>query len=75
MWFLIGEGSKFEIQVHKEKPVASPLVPGGLEIPIKVSGTWVSLKHFQLERGAKVKEVKYPTTGSMLMTQRIFYKG
>ena len=52
--------------------MASPLVPGGLEIPIKVSGTWVSLKHFQLERGAKVKEVKYPKTGSMLMTQRIF---
>ena len=38
--FSIGEGAKFEAEVHKEKPMASPLVQGGLEIPIKVSVTW-----------------------------------
>ena len=43
IWFTIGEGfywfSKFEAKVHKEKPIVSPLVQGGLENPIKVSFT------------------------------------
>ena len=26
LWFSIGEGAKFEAEVHKEKPMASPLV-------------------------------------------------
>ena len=55
--------------------MASPLVPGGLEIPIKVSGTWVSLKHFQLERGAKVKEVKYPRTGEYVDDSKNILQG
>ena len=39
IWFSISEGVKFEAKVHKEKSVASPLVQGGLEFPIKVSVT------------------------------------
>ena len=40
IWFSVGEGTKFEVKVHKEKPMASPLAQGRLEIPIKVSITW-----------------------------------
>ena len=44
IWFSIGEGAKFE-PVRKEKPMASPLVQGGLKIPIKVSVTWDELEN------------------------------
>ena len=40
LWFSIREGPKFEADVHKEKPVASPLVQGQWEVLIKVSVTW-----------------------------------
>ena len=39
IWFSIGDGAKFEAEVHEEKPMASPLIQGGLEIPIQVSVT------------------------------------
>ena len=42
--------------------MASPLVQGGLEIPIKVSVTWDEPKKLSI-LVAKVKEVKYPLTG------------
>ena len=29
IWFSIREGAKFAAEVHKEKPMASPLVQGG----------------------------------------------
>ena len=38
IWFSIGEEAKFEAEIHKEKPMASSLVQGELEIPIKVTG-------------------------------------
>ena len=44
IWFSIGEGARFE-PVRKEKPMASPLVQGGLKIPIKVSVTWDELEN------------------------------
>ena len=62
IWFSIGEGAKFEAEVHKEKPMASPLVQGGLEIPIKVSVTWNEPEILSI-LVAKVKEVEYPLTG------------
>ena len=55
IWFSIGEGPKFEAEVHKEIPIASSLVQGDLEIPLKVSVMW--------DEVAKVKEVEYPLTG------------
>ena len=58
IWFFIEEGAK----VHQKKPMASPLVQGGLEIPIKVSVTWDELKRLSI-LVAKFKEVKYPLTG------------
>ena len=39
IWFSVREGAKFEDEVHKEKPMASSLVQGRLEIPLKVSVT------------------------------------
>ena len=62
IWFFIGEGAKVEAEVHQKKPMASPLVQGGLEIPIKVSVTWDEPKKLSI-LVAKVKEVKYPLTG------------
>ena len=61
-WFYIWQGAKFAAEVHKEKPMASPLVQGGLEIPIKVSVTWDEPEKLSI-LVAKVKEVKYPLTG------------
>ena len=61
IWFSIREGPKFEAEVHKEKPMASPLVQGGLEIPIKVSVTWDEPEKLSI-LVAKVKEVEYPMT-------------
>ena len=55
IWFSIGEGPKFEAEVYKEIPIASSLVQGDLEIPLKVSVMW--------DEVAKVKEVEYPLTG------------
>ena len=60
--FSIGEGAKFEAEVHKEKPMASPLVQGELEIPIKVSVRWDEPGKLSI-LVAKVKEVEYPLTG------------
>ena len=62
IWFSIGEGAKFEAEVHKEKPMASPLVRGELEIPIKVSVRWDEPGKLSI-LVAKVKEVEYPLTG------------
>ena len=61
IWFSIGERAKFEAEVLKEKPMASPLVQGGLEIPIKVSVTWDEPEKLSVSV-AKVKEVEYPLT-------------
>ena len=60
IWFSIREGAKFEAEVQKEKPMASPLVQGGLEISIKV--TWDEPEKLSV-LVAKVKEVEYPLTG------------
>ena len=57
----MGEGAKFEAEVHKEKPMASPLVQGELEIPVKVSVTWDEPEKLSI-LAAKVKEVEYPLT-------------
>ena len=42
--------------------MASPLVQGGLEIPVKVSVTWDEPEKLSV-LVAKVKEVEYPLTG------------
>ena len=53
---------KFEAEVYKEKLVASPLVQGGLAIPIKISVTGEEPKKLS-SLVAKVKEVEYFLTG------------
>ena len=60
--FSIGEGAKFEAEVHKEKPMTSRSVQGGLEIPIKVSVMWDEPEKLSI-LVAEVKEVEYPMTG------------
>ena len=37
--YSILEGPKYEVEFFKKKPIDSPLLQGGLEIPIKVSVT------------------------------------
>ena len=60
--FLLGGGIKLEAEYDKVKPMASPLVQGGFEIPIKVSVTWNEPEKLSI-LVAKVKEVEYPLTG------------
>ena len=43
-WYSIQEGAKFEAEVHEAKPKLSPLVQGGLEIPMKVTVTLVKVE-------------------------------
>ena len=61
IWFSIVAGAKFEAEVHKEKPMASPLVQGGLDILIKVSVTRDHPEKLSVLK-AKVKEVAYSLT-------------
>ena len=49
---------KFEAEVHKEKLRTSPLVQGGLAIPIKISVTGEEPKKLS-SLVAKVKEAEY----------------
>ena len=42
--------------------MASPLVQGELEIPVKVSVTWDEAEKVSI-LAAKVKELEYPLTG------------
>jgi hypothetical protein len=42
--------------------MASPLIQGGLEIPIKITLKWESAKCMEILK-AKVKEVEYPIAG------------
>ena len=72
--FSIGEGAKFEAEVHKEKPMASPLVQGGLEIPIKVSVTWDEPKKLSI-LVVKVKQVEYPLTKEYVNDSKNILKG
>ena len=44
----IQEGAKFEDVVHEAKPKLSPLVQGGLEIPIKVTVTWAKVEKLSI---------------------------
>ena len=54
IWFL----GKFEAEVHKEKLRTSPLVQGGLAIPIKISVTGDEPEKLS-SLVAKVKEAEY----------------
>ena len=60
-WYAIQEEVKFEAVVHEAKPKLSPLVQGGLEIPMKVTVTWAKVKKLSI-LVAKVEEIEYPIT-------------
>ena len=64
VWYSIQEGAKY-VEVYKKKPMASPLLQGGLEIPIKVSVTWDCLEKLSI-LVAKLKDVQYPITGEYI---------
>ena len=51
--------------IHETKPKLSPLVQGGLEIPIKVTVRWAAVEKLSV-LAAKVKEVEYPITGDYI---------
>jgi len=59
VWYSILEGAKYEVEVYRKKPIASPLLQGGLEIPIKVSVTWDCPENLEILI-EKVKDVQYP---------------
>ena len=65
VWYSIQEGVKYDVEVYKKKPMPSPLLQGGLEIPIKVSVTWDCLEKLSI-LVAKVKDVQYPITGEYI---------
>ena len=65
VWYSILEGAKYEVEVFKKKPIASPLLQGGLEIPIRISVTWDSPENL-LILIEKVKEVQYPIAGTYI---------
>ena len=63
VWYSILEGAKYEVEVFKKKPIASPLLQGGLEIPIKVSVTWDNPENLSILK-EKVQDVQYPIAGA-----------
>ena len=65
VWHSVLEGAKYDVEVYKKKPMASPLLQGGLEIPIKVSVTLDCLEKLSI-LVAKVKDVQYPITGEYI---------
>ena len=65
LWYSIQEGAKYDAEVYKKKPMASLLLQGGLEIPIKVSVTWDCLEKLSV-LVEKVKDVQYPITGEYI---------
>ena len=42
VWYSIQEGEKYDVEVFHSKYMASPLIQGGLEIPIKLTVKWDS---------------------------------
>ena len=62
VWYSIQEGAKYDIEVHKNTPMVSPLLQGGLDIPIKVTVTWNEPEKLSI-LVAKVQAVEYPLIG------------
>ena len=62
VWYSIQEGAKYDVEVHKKTPMASPLLKGGLEIPNKVTVTWNKPEKLSI-LVAKVQAVEYPLIG------------
>ena len=58
-WYAIQEGARFDAVLQEAKPKLSPLVQGGLEIPIKVTITWAKVEKLSI-LAAKVEEIEYP---------------
>ena len=65
VWYSILEGAKYEVEVFKKEPIASPLLQGGLDIPIKVLVTLYSPENLSILM-EKVKDVQYPIAGAYI---------
>ena len=59
VWYSIQEGAKYDVEVFHSKYMASPLIQGGLEIPIKLTVKWDSSECMEILK-EKIKEVEYP---------------
>ena len=61
-WYVIQEGAQFEATVHNTKARNSPLVQGGLEIPIRVKVVWPVVEKLSIYI-TKVEDIKYTVAG------------
>ena len=59
VWYSIQEGEVYDVEVYKKKPMASPLLQGGLEIPIKVCHLGLPRKVINLHGKSKRCTVPY----------------
>ena len=74
VWYSISEGAKYDVEVFKKKLIASPLIQGGLAIPIKVSVAWDSPENLSILM-EKVKDVQYPVAGAYTDNSKEILKG
>ena len=71
VWYSIQEGTKYDVEVHKKTPMASPLLQGGLEIQIKVTVTWNEPEKLSI-LVVKVEAVEYPLIGEYVDDSKKF---
>ena len=71
MWYSIQEGTKYDAEVHKKTHMASPLLQGGLEIPMKVTVTWNEPEKLSM-LVVKVQAVEYPLIGECVDDSKKF---
>ena len=61
-WYAIQEGAPFKATVPDIKARPSPLIQGGLEIPIRVKVVWPLVGKLSIYI-TMMEEIKYPVTG------------
>lgn len=59
VWYALGKGAKFTGEVISQKAKRSPLLQGGLDVPITVTVKWNDPRCLAILK-AKTEEVSYP---------------
>ena len=59
MWYALEKGAKFTGEVLTAKAKRSPLIQGGLEIPIKVNVQWTDSRNLAILK-QRTEKVSYP---------------
>ena len=59
VWYALEKGAKFTGEVLTPKAKRSPLIPGGLEIPIKVNVQWTDSRNLAILK-QRTEKVSYP---------------